>query len=49
VVQWLYSSGNVDIHGYFDLAFRVACSNGHLLVAQWLYGLGKADIHAEGE
>jgi hypothetical protein len=45
VAQWLYSFGDVNIHGRYEYAFRWACREGHLEVTQWLYSLGGVDIH----
>jgi uncharacterized protein len=49
VAQWLYSSGDIDIHAEDDNAFRGACRAGQLQIAQWLYNLGNIDIHASDE
>ena len=40
----------MDISTYNEHAFRVACENGHLVVAQWLYDLKPTlDISAQNE
>ena len=45
IAKWLYSCGNIDIHGDQERAFRWSCYSGHLRVAKWLYSLGNVNIH----
>ncbi len=33
----------------YDKVFRIACRNGHLLLAQWIYANFDVDIHAKNE
>lgn len=41
IAQWLYSTGNIDIHTDDEKPFRLSCCCGRKDIAQWLYELNE--------